>query len=438
MRLRTKVSWFAGAATALASVLVAAGILSINLSAGIDVINDRLNSLVTSVKESGDDPLTYSLLAVESQEVTLAFKEQNGDLTILQEAAGPLDQPHIQIKTIDLGFGEELIFGLSEEHLYVNLQNSLLLSSVIVLFATLLALFVSWFLLGSEVRAINKLIANASEIANGHRVRIEGNNGSRELDSLADSLEAMVETLESSKKQMQDFLWDVSHELRTPLTVLRGYLDILAKHVSSDDELAARAVERTQGSVIRMQALVQDLLLLAELGESSRYTTEPLMISEVLDGWVDDLKTLQPERVIEVTNTQTRPVSGSRELFEQLFTNVFSNLKSHTDASDRVQIVVGQNADGVSITVDDAGPGMERLLDGAVIDRFERFDVDHAKKPGSSGLGLSIMARIVELHGGTMTMTRSVLGGVRLSVQIPDGQTEELSKVSNRESSATP
>ena len=178
--------------------------------------------------------------------------------------------------------------------------------------------------------------------------------------------------------------------------------------------------------------------LLAELGESSRYTIEPLMISEVLDGWVDDLKTLQPERVIEVTNTQTRPVLVSRELFEQLFTNVFSNLKSHTDAGDRVQIVVDQNADRVSITVDDAGPGMERLLDGAVIDRFERFDVDHAKKPGSSGLGLSIMARIVELHGGTMTMTRSVLGGVRLSVQIPDGQPEELSKVSNRESSATP
>jgi K+-sensing histidine kinase KdpD len=82
-------------------------------------------------------------------------------------------------------------------------------------------------------------------------------------------------------------------------------------------------------------------------------------------------------------------------------------------------VTVNQSVAGVQLDIEDAGQGMAKLEDGKSMTEFERFDREHAQKPGSSGLGLSIMSKIVEFHGGQMQLRRSSLGGVCISAFFP-------------------
>jgi len=419
VRLRTKISLLVTVTSSLAAIGVASGVLFINFTAGMETINTKLNSLISSVSASTDDTLTYALLAVESQEVTLAYEQFDGQISILQDSGGPLKSEHSLTKSIDLGYGEKLMFSVSQEPVYQNLYRSIWLSALLVIVTIAFAQLLAWLMLWRDIRIIKRLISNAKDLSAGKNVEIAKENGSGDLNELAESLQVMVSRLQSSKNDMQSFLWDVSHELKTPLTVMRGYLEILTKQDHLSSEQQAKALDRTQSSVLRMQTLVEDLLLLAELGERNQGAAEPVMLSELLEKWEQDFKALQPQRPIEFNNNQLSPINGSPELLEQFFTNAFSNIKAHTSETDRVRVTVNQSAAGVQVDIEDAGPGMQRLEGGNVVTIFERFDKGHAQKPGSSGLGLSIMSKIVELHAGQLQLSQSPLGGVCVSAFFP-------------------
>lgn len=419
MRIQSKVSWLVTATTSLAAVAVATGVLYVNFTAGIEATNSKLNSLIASVSNSNGDTLTYALLAVESQEVSLAYKQYDGQISVLQDSGGPIEARHSLTKSINLGYGEKLIFSVSQETVYQTLYRSIWLSTLVVFLTILLAQAIAWLMLFKDVRMVKNLSNNAKEVAAGKVVLFSNENGSQELNELANSLQVMVAKLQNSKSDMQNFLWDISHELKTPLTVMRGYLDILANQDEIRSEQTMKALDRTQSSVLRMQTLVEDLLLLAELGERNEAKFEPVIVADLLQKWKDDFSALEPERPVEFINNQLTPLSASPELLDQFFTNAFSNVRAHTKSTDELRVSVNQSAAGVQIDIEDAGPGMKKLESGHVVTTFERFDIDHTQKPGSSGLGLSIMDKIVELHGGQLQLSKSDLGGVCVSAFFP-------------------
>jgi signal transduction histidine kinase len=284
-----------------------------------------------------------------------------------------------------------------------------------------------------DVRKISRLVDAAGLIADGEtNVPLPVGIGQSEVDRLARALSHMVESLQNSielergtQQNMQTFLGDASHELRTPLTVIKGYVELLQKNPDAGAEQTARAYERMLSEANRMDALIKDLLLLAELGETKTDTKimselSVIDLSAVVGTAVDDLRILQPTRPIVVSIEPNVMVLGARDLVLQVLANLTSNIRRHTLVTDSLRVSLRSEDDLFAVlSFDDGGRGLPEEFYAAGINHFQRFDNSRSRESGGSGLGMSILAAIVRKHGGEVKLEKSDLGGLRTEIRLP-------------------
>lgn len=219
--------------------------------------------------------------------------------------------------------------------------------------------------------------------------------------------------------RMQKFLGDASHELRTPLTVIKGYNEMLSKGQISELPDRDRAFSRVSTEIERMENLIHDLLLLAELGESKPPTLEEFDLSELVNAHANDFAFLNRERPLTVNIVETVFIKGSREHLNRLLQNCISNIVRHTQSSAAVSITLRTKGKKVSLIIEDGGPGLPESAYRSEIAAMKRFDPSRSRESGGSGLGMSIIAAIVQEHAGKLELRKSELGGLAIDVELP-------------------
>lgn len=419
MKLATKTTLTTAIVTILATLSVGTMVLLTTYNTGIQQVQNRLNLVSMEVENTEEDKVSAALVIVESQEISLTFQEADGNQTVLQEVPYTGQEDQVISKLLDLGNDEKLIFTVSINDLQTNAWSSALLSLLLAALAAAIATLVIRWILARDLTHINTLTRAAHSISEGEIADLRGAGTSLEIAELSRALENMVKRLQASKNEMQDFLSDASHELRTPLTVIRGYLELLQTNHDASQEKVQSAVSRAHREALRMQTLINDILTLAELGQLPAIEFEEVNLSQLIQDRIMDSKNLEPTREVEFSNSELALIKGSPELLTQLFTNIFGNIRSHTPKDSQVRVEVTVSPKFVTVEVDDSGPGLSDLNSGQVLTEFRRFDANRSRVSGGSGLGLSIMARIVELHEGTMELGKSSLGGLRVSVKLP-------------------
>jgi signal transduction histidine kinase len=218
-------------------------------------------------------------------------------------------------------------------------------------------------------------------------------------------------------QRMQRFLGDASHELRTPLTVIKGYSEMLSKGQMSDVVDRARAYSRVNSEIERMENLINDLLLLAELGESRPTTFEEIDLTELTRGHVNDFELFNTGRIINVSLEERCELNGSREHLNRLIQNCLSNIVRHTPADAAVSIALKSKGKKVQLVIEDGGPGLPESAYRSEITAMNRFDPSRSRDSGGSGLGMSIIAAIVQEHNGKLELRKSELGGLAVDVE---------------------
>jgi two-component system OmpR family sensor kinase len=174
----------------------------------------------------------------------------------------------------------------------------------------------------------------------------------------------------------------------------------------------------------RMDALIRDLLLLAELGETKTDTKimselSVVDFSAMVSTAVDDLRILQPTRPVSVSIEPGIDILGARDLLAQVLANLTSNIRRHTLVTDSLRVSLRvEGASGV-LSFDDSGRGLPEEFYTAGINHFQRFDNSRSRESGGSGLGMSILAAIVRKHGGSVSLEKSDLGGLRTEIRLP-------------------
>ena len=240
----------------------------------------------------------------------------------------------------------------------------------------------------------------------------------------------MVETLERSiavergaHEAVQRFIGDASHELRTPLTVVKGYVELLTQRGGQDSAFDAKALDRISKEVVRLEGLINDLLLIAELGESGLENSRPVVsvdLSAIVKALADDFKALNPKRKVKIQVESGLKVQAVEDLMHQLMHNILSNISKHTAPNDTVRVTVSKlGRSKVSLIFEDAGPGLRDELYDQGIESFVRFDPFASRQKGSSGLGMTIVRAIVARHAGTVRLIRSELGGLKTEITLP-------------------
>jgi K+-sensing histidine kinase KdpD len=214
--------------------------------------------------------------------------------------------------------------------------------------------------------------------------------------------------------RMQEFLGDASHELRTPLTVIKGYVEMLSKGQMGTVEDQARAFNRVTSEISRMESLIKDLLLLAELGESAKREREEIDVSALVRSYAADFATLHPERTVEITISDEIYLHSVREYLVRFIQNALNNISRHTPNSAPVRVSLSSKGRAITLQIEDGGPGLPESAYKERVRSLNRFDKSRSRDNGGSGLGMSIMAAVVEKLNGELTLRRSNLGGLAI------------------------
>ncbi len=223
----------------------------------------------------------------------------------------------------------------------------------------------------------------------------------------------------ASLSRMQEFLGDASHELRTPLTVVKGYVEMLSKNQLASEDDQRRAFSRVGSEITRMENLIQDLLLLAELGESGSRDIEKIDIGEILKSHGTDFKVLNPEREVNLEIENDIYVFASRDYLARFIQNALTNIMRHTANTDAVQISCKKSGKVAKLIIGDAGTGLPESAYQENIRSLARFDKSRSRENGGSGLGMSIMSAVISKLHGNFALRKSDLGGLEIAVDLP-------------------
>jgi signal transduction histidine kinase len=239
-----------------------------------------------------------------------------------------------------------------------------------------------------------------------------------EARPLVESLNALLQRLDTSFDMQRRFAADAAHELRTPLTALTLQVQLAARAQSEDER--AIALERLEHGVKRATRLVQQLLTMARLDPQSAQTpAAPIDLSILARTVVDELQPLAAQKsiVLKADATASVWVLGQEDALRILLTNLIDNAVRYTAMSGRVDVNVQPGDASAQVIVQDNGPGIPPDERERVFDRFYRGRDSAA---GGSGLGLAIVRQIAELHGGRVTLSAGTeAGGLRALASFP-------------------
>jgi two-component system OmpR family sensor kinase len=239
------------------------------------------------------------------------------------------------------------------------------------------------------------------------------------LNRMLHRLEGAFKEREASEGRLRQFLADASHELRTPLVSIRGYSELYRLGATSDKEEVDRSMARIEQEAARMGVLVEDMLTLARLDETHDNQFAPVDLSAIAADAVRDAEVAAPGRKITLTADGAETVTGDSHQLQQVIANLLRNAIVHTPDDTPIDVTVARSGDDVRLDVRDHGPGLPDDAGDHIFERFWRSEAGRERGKAGSGLGLSIVAGIVEAHGGRVHAKNASDGGAIFSVWLP-------------------
>lgn len=233
-----------------------------------------------------------------------------------------------------------------------------------------------------------------------------------------------VERLRELEQVKADFVATVSHELRTPLTSMMGYVEVLEDGVVGELSADQRAVvNRVERNGRRLLLLVEDLLLLSQI-EARELRLNPTF-SDVRDAVRAACEALDPllstrhlELVVRVPD-HPAVFEGDADHVERVLLNLLSNAVKFTPDGGRVELVVSELRDDISIVVLDTGMGIPEAEQDQLFTRFFRASTANRQAIQGTGLGLSIVQAIIDAHGGEISIASTEGVGTTVTASVP-------------------
>ena len=232
---------------------------------------------------------------------------------------------------------------------------------------------------------------------------------------LAERMNLMAGRIESLLEAQRNLLHSVSHELRTPIARLGFGLELL--RANAQDSTLEPRIAAMEGDVEELNNLVNELLGMIRLDSGQALQLTPVPVHDLLAGC---LAALPPStcKVEALLGEQMGNVMAERRLLARAISNLLSNALKYCEG--KVTLSATRGA-ALEIVVEDNGPGIPEQERTRVFEPFYRLDRSRDRATGGFGLGLSIAHKAVALHGGTIRVEQSALGGARFVVSLPAG-----------------
>ena len=288
----------------------------------------------------------------------------------------------------------------------------------VALFAALA--LAGWWVERLGIRPIKRVTDAAAAIAGGELDhRVEAQPQGTEAAQLAAAFNVMADRRQAAENKLRQFVADASHELRTPLSTLAGVLELYHSGALEAGPGLDDALRRASQETKRMSGLVSDLLLLAYLDQGRPLEEQSVDLTTVVADAAFDASLSDRSCQITTDLAAEAVVVGDEHRLRQVVSNLVANAVAHTPPDAALSLTVIAGEDFCVLEVGDDGPGMTAEQASHVFDRFYRCDDGRARSQGGSGLGLSIVASIVEAHGGGVSLETAPGEGALFRVVLP-------------------
>jgi signal transduction histidine kinase len=315
--------------------------------------------------------------------------------------------------TTDLGAGPYVAF----RRLSMSINRSLLLGgSVAIVIA-----FVLTFVLSRRMSSpIGVLAETARRLGQGdlsQRVQFQGKG---EVGMLAQAFNSMAADLERAEQLRRNLVADVAHELRTPLSNIQGYLEAIRDRVVKPNAATIRSLSEETVLLSRLVNELQELSL-AEAGELKLvYQAEDIakLIKQAVTPWQPKVSAKEISLSLDLPDNLPL-VNIDWPRVNQVLHNLLENAVTYTRKGGTINVAAITQGDWVEVSVSDTGEGIPAEDLPHIFERLYRVDKSRARATGGSGLGLTIAKRLVEAHGGKITVQSKLGKGSRFSFTLP-------------------
>ncbi len=250
--------------------------------------------------------------------------------------------------------------------------------------------------------------------------------GTADWEGAIATLQSRLQQGEAATHAQQAFLAALSHELKTPLAIVLGYLDTLVQGAWKDSQVLLPFLEKALAQVHRMNALVQDTLLLAQI-QSGGWPIQPeaTPLYPLLEEVWSELEPLARTKQIALRNPphhlQDLAVEADPLALRKIFKNLLENAIQYSPEGRTVSVSweLTRDQKSVKIAIQDEGYGIPAEHLPRIFDRFYRVDKSRSRQSGGTGLGLSIVKELLEAHGQSIFVESQVDKGTRFVFMLP-------------------
>ena len=347
---------------------------------------------------------------------------------------------HDEMQTVKSGGSEWLVYDTrvaagNNEHVWLRCvmtlnqftrtMNAVLIAMVISFpLLILLAAFGGYWLTKRAFRPVQQIIASVNDIRDekdlSKRIHLKGPKD--EIHALADTFDSMFDRLESSFEKERQFTADASHELRTPTSVILSQSEYALSHTDDPEEMK-ESLQVIMKQSRKMSGLISQLLLLARTEEKQNgWQYEQFDMSELTEIVVDELQEIADNERITL-ETDIKPgvmIEADQTLMMRLLMNLITNAIAYNKADGKVTVKLHEQEGTVIGEIADTGIGIEKKHLEKIWDRFYRVDPARTSTAsGNTGLGLSLVKWIANVHGGNITVESEYGEGSVFTFRIP-------------------
>ncbi len=334
------------------------------------------------------------------------------------EGEGPI---RLQVRAVGRG---QLVAGASlvdVDHTVTDLRRLIILGSLVAVVAIGFGVLL---VVRRDLRPLEGMAARADRISAGDLDdRVDAGDPGTEVGRLGTALNGMLARIQAGlasraadEEAQRRFFADASHELRTPLASIRANAELAQQGALPERAQVDEAMRRIGLEAERMSRLVDDMLRLARLEQTPEPRAQPVDAAAVVAEAVEAARTAHPDHRFELGTRDRGTVLGDPDLVRRAVDNLLANVAVHTPPGTTAVTAVTATAEGLRVSVRDDGPGVPPDRLDRIFDRF--FRAGPSSRPGS-GLGLSIVAEVAAMAGGSATASTVDPHGLEVTILLP-------------------
>ncbi len=381
------------------------------------VAQQREQGVEATLFENGDALVPIRLRG--AMRSTLTQWLSSGQSMVMQPRPG-IYVAFQQVTGVD-GHTRQLL-AMSRSHLRLRPQTREKIYLAIQLLLSLLFIgVVGWWVARSVARPVEALRRATRRMADGElstRVGRQGGLAHDELAQLAGDFDLMAERIEALVAHDRGVLQGLSHELRSPLARLQLILDLARR--SGEPAEAASYFEQAEQEIARIDRMLGEMLALSRMeGGLPGMEREPIELTALVHDCLEQSRLEAAARHVELclTSVASVVVSGSAMLLERALGNLLANAIKFSPAGGRVGLTLRADQRFAELAVRDHGPGVPESELASLFRPF--FRGSNAAQVEGHGLGLSIVQRVVQVHGGSIEVRNAEGGGLEIRLRLP-------------------